>query len=147
MPPLHAEHFSTLQELTCLAWASCGVSAEQVRFLRTEGQPYLTAFRVDRVACSGYCILSNLYYARGLARTAQHFLATPVGADTRTNVINVHAPSGSHKLHDGQRNELLTNLLQSRSLNDAAYSVGHDRYIIGGDFNTGELTHARANDE
>ena len=109
----------------------------------------MTAFRVDRVACSGHRILSNLYRARGLERTAQHVLATPVAADTfaRIDVINVHAPSGSHKLHDGQRNELLTNLLQSRSLNDAAYSVGHDRYIIGGDFNTGELTHARANDD
>ena len=100
--PLHAEHFSTLQELTCLAWSSWGVSAEQVRFLRTEGQPYLTAFRVDRVACSGHCILSSLYRARGLERTAQHFLATLVAADTK---------------------------------------------LIGGDFNTGELTHARANDE
>ena len=114
MPPLHAEHFSTLQELECLAWASCGVSAEQVRFLRTEGQPYLTAFRVDRVACSGYCILSDLYYAKRLERTVLHVLATPVAADTRINVINVHAPSGSHKLLDSHRNELLTNLLQSK---------------------------------
>ena len=80
MLPINAEHISTLHTITCLAWESCGVSGEQVRFLQTEGQPCLTAFRVDRVACSGHHILSNLYRAHGLDRTAQHFLATPVGA-------------------------------------------------------------------
>ena len=77
-----------------------------------------------------------------LERTAQHFLVTPAdtGAEERINVINVHAPSGTLKLSDAQRKELLTNLLQSISLNDATRSVGHDNYIIAGDVNTGELT-------
>jgi hypothetical protein len=142
--PMEARHLDDLQDLTRLAWTRCGAAAEHVGFLQTIGKPYLTAYRTDRLTCSRYRILSHLYHAQGLERTAQHFLATPAGAgaEERINVINVHAPSGNKRLSDAQRNELLTSLLQSSSLNDAMKSVGHDRYIIAGDFNTGELTHA-----
>ena len=99
------------------------------------------SYRNYRVTCSGYRILRGLYTAKGPERTAQHFLATPAdtGAEEGTNVTNVHAPSGTLKLSDAQRNELITNLLQSTSLNDVTKSVGHDGSIIAGDFNTGEL--------
>ena len=113
--PMEAEHFTKLQALTREAWTSCGVAAEQVEFLQTVGLPYLTAYRKDRVMCSGYRILDDLYTAKGGVRTAQHFLATRVdtGAEESINVINVHAPSGTWKLTDAQRRTLLTNLLQS----------------------------------
>ena len=82
--------------------------------------------------CSGYQILSQLYSAQGMERTAQHFVATPVGtgAEESINVINVHAPSGTKKLSDTQRTMLVTSLLQSNSLSDATKFVGHDRYVI-----------------
>ena len=115
--PLEAEHLDELQNLTRLGGARCGAGTEHVEFLQTKEQPYLTAYRKDRVTCSRYCMLSDVYAARGLERTAQHFLATTAdtGAEEGTNVINVHAPSGTLKLTDAQRNELITNLLQSKS--------------------------------
>ena len=113
--PLAATHFDDLQDLTRKAWTCRGVAAEHVEILQTPGQPYLTAYRKDRATCSGYRILSHLYAARGSSRTAQHLLATPVdtGAEESINVINVHAPSGTTKLTDDQRTELVTQLLQS----------------------------------
>ena len=83
---------------------------------------------------------SNLYHAQGSERTAQHFLVTSAGtgAEESFNVINVHAPSGTKKLTSTQRTELVASLLQSTSFIDATKSVGNDRYIIGGDLNTGE---------
>ena len=78
--PLEAKRLDELQDLTRLVWTRCGAAAEHVEFLQTEEQPYLTAYRKDRVTCSRYCILSHLYDARGVERTAQHFLVTP--ADT-----------------------------------------------------------------
>ena len=105
----------------------------------------MTAYRKDRVACLRHRILSGLYLAQGLERTAQHFLATPAGtgAEEGINAINAHAPSGTQKLSYAQRNQLVTSLLQSPSLNDATKSVGHDRYVIAGDLNTGEVTLAQ----
>ena len=104
----------------------------------------MTAYLSDRVSCSGHHILSELYETRGGPRTAQHFLATPAGADPRqgTNIINAHAPSGSVKLTDPQRHMLFYKLLQSTSLRDASTSVGQDKLIIAGEFNTQEIKHS-----
>ena len=139
--PLKQQHFDDLKNLTRLAWTSCGAAAEHVEFLQTPRKPYLTAYRTDRVTCSHYQILSDLYPAQGQERTAQHFLVTPAGtsAAESSDVINVHAPSGTRKLLDSQRLKLVRSLLQSTSLNDATKSVGNDRSIIGGDLNTGEF--------
>ncbi len=143
--PLKQEYFDDLKDLTRGAWTSCGAAAEHVEFLQTPHKPYLTAYRTDRVRCSHYRILSDLYPAQGSERTAQHFLVTPAGtsAAESSNIINVHAPSGTKKLSDNQRKTLVTKLLQSTSLNDTTKSVGNDRSIIGGDFNTGELALAQ----
>ena len=139
--PLEEQNFDDLKHRTRQAWTSCGAAAEHVEFLQTPDKPYLTAYRTDRVTCSHYRILSDLYPAQGSERTAQHFLVTPAGtgAEESINVINVHAPSGTQRLSDKQRTDLVTSLLQSTSLNDTTKSVGNDRYIIGGDLNTGEL--------
>ena len=68
-----------------------------------------------------------------------NLLAHLVGSQgTAPPCRNGHAPSGRKRLTDHQRQDPLTRLLQSTSLIDATKSVGHDRYIIGGDLNTGE---------
>ena len=102
----------------------------------------MTVYLKDCVSCSGYQIWKDLYYGKGLPRTAQHLLATPAGAYSggSSNIINVHAPSGGRPLTDPQRTELVKTLLQSSSLKDDTTSVGKDNYIIAGDFNTKELT-------
>jgi hypothetical protein len=138
--PLSEQHFNDLKYITSQAWISFGAAAEHVEFFQTPGKPYLTAYRTDHVTCEHYSMLSNLYDAQRSERTAQHFLVTPAGtgAEESINVINVHAPSGTKKLTATQRTELVGSLLQSTSLIDATKSVGNDRYIIGGDLNTGE---------
>ena len=75
--PLKAQHLDDLQNLTRLAWTSCGAAAEHVKFLSTPGQPYLTAYRKDRVTCSRYRILSHLYSAQGLERLTDIHLGRP----------------------------------------------------------------------
>ncbi len=75
--PLSEQHFNDLKDITSQAWISFGAAAEHVEFLQTPGQPYLTAYRTDRVTCEHYSMLSNLYNAQGSERTAQHFLLKP----------------------------------------------------------------------
>ena len=104
----------------------------------------MTAYLSDHVSCSGHHILSDLYETRGGPRTVQHFLATLAGADPweGSNMVNVHAPSGSIKLTDPQRHTLSKKLLQSTSLRDASTSVGQDKLMTAGDFNTQEIKHS-----
>ena len=59
------------------------------------------------------------------------------------NVVNVHAPSGTPKLTDAQRFQLLKNLLQSSSRTKANKSIGEGRFLIGGDMNSNEITLTR----
>ena len=44
---LEAKHVEALQDATHQSWISCGVAAEHVKFLHTEGQPYMTAYLKD----------------------------------------------------------------------------------------------------
>ena len=59
------------------------------------GAPYITAYDVKRVQCSGHRILTDLYPAEAQPRTAQAFLCCGPGECT-VDVINVHAPSGNN---------------------------------------------------
>ena len=137
--PLSEQHFNYLKDIIRQAWIPFGAAAEHVEFLQTPGEPYLTAYRTDRVTCEHYSMLSNLYDAQGSERTAQHFLLKPAtSSEDSINVINVHAPSGTKRLTATQRATLVRSLLQTTSLIDDTKSVGNDRYIIGGDLNTGE---------
>jgi len=138
--PLSEQHFNDLKDITRQAWISFGAAAKHVEFLQTPGEPYLTAYRTDRVTCEHYSMLSDLYDAQGSERTAQHFLLKPAtSTEDSINVINVHAPSGTkRRLTDTQRAKLVGSLLQTTSLIDDTKSVGNDSYIIGGDLNTGE---------
>jgi hypothetical protein len=85
--------------------------------------------------CSDHRILHDLYYTGGQPRTAQTIVCSfPVGRST--DVVNVHAPSGSQTLTDSQRQTLLTNLLQSNSRARPGRTIGNANFLIGGDMNT-----------
>ena len=68
------------------------------------------------------------------------------------NINNVHAPFGKPKLKDGQRKQLITNLLRSNSMSIPGHTIGMTRFLIGGDMNTdpyrlsGLLRSCRQND-
>ena len=88
--------------------------------------------------CSDHRILHDLYYTGGQPRTAQTIVCSfPVGRST--DVVNVHAPSGSQTLTDSQRQTLLTNLLQSNSRTRPGRTSGDRNFLIGGDINTSSL--------
>ena len=54
-------------------------------------------------------------------------------------VVNVHAPSGDLKLKNWQRQQLLTNVLQSSSQATPGASTGNAHFLIAGDMNTKNL--------
>ena len=71
-------------------------------------------------------------------RTAQAFLCTMPGEgdEEGIDVVNVHAPSGTPKLTDAQRFQLIRNLLQSSSMTTANRPINEESFLIGGDMNT-----------
>ena len=73
---------------------------------------------------------------------AQAFLCTMPGEgdEEGIDVVNVHAPSGTPKLTDTQRFQLIQNLLQSSSTTRANRLTGEGSWLIGGDMNTKEVT-------
>ena len=85
--------------------------------------------------CSDHRILHDLYYTGGQPRTAQTIVCSFPGGRS-TDVVNVHAPSGSQTLTDSQRQTLLTNLLQSNSRAEPGRTIGNANFLIGGDMNT-----------
>ena len=72
---------------------------------------------------------------------AQAFLCTIPGESDEEgiDVVNVHAPSGTPKLTDAQRFQLIGNLLQSSSMTRANRPIGEGRFLIGGDMNTKQV--------
>ena len=108
----------------------------ELRSMFQAGAPYMTVYQDGPLQCSCHRILNDIYYARGLPRTAQTFLCRGPGNVT-IDVINVHAPSPTTMtLKDHQRATLLTNLLQSDSKSMPGRAVGSARFLIGGDMNT-----------
>ena len=85
-------------------------------------------------------ILKKVYNAPGHRRMAQAFLCTMPGEgdEEGIDVVNVHALSGTPKLTDAQRFQLIRNLLQSSSMTRANKPIGEGRFLIGGDMNTTE---------
>ena len=85
----------------------------------------------------------------GTGRMAQAFLCTMPGDtdEEGIDVVNVHAPSGTPKLTDAQRFQLMENLLQSSSRAKANRFIGEGRFLIGGDMNSTEITLTRILDQ
>ena len=138
MQPMTSPQIKYMMQTFRDAWRA------DISILHEEGEPYLTAWDGNLCSCKHGRILRNLYKASGMPRTAQAFVCTMPGEtdDLGIDVINVHAPSGTPKLKDNQRYTLFRNLLQSSSKLPTK-TIGKVKFIIGGDFNTSELTLGR----
>ena len=133
--PLTKDNMQQVADQTKAAWRNSAIGNVKLDSMFEVGKPYLTVYDVSQVQCSGHRILEDLYLAHGQPRTAQAFLCRGPHDDT-VDIINVHAPSGSRKLNDEQRTELITNLLQSNSQSMPGHTIGSARFLIGGDMNT-----------
>ncbi len=118
-------------------WLQDDAATEHIHLccMFTTGEPYMTIYIDGPIRCTDHRILHNLYYAGEQTRTAQAFVCSFPGGES-TEVINVHAPSGSQTLTDSQRQTLLTNLLQSNSRTEPGRTIGNANFLIGGDMNT-----------
>ena len=145
--PLPDDVIPRLQDAIESAWREAALATEQglasegLAFAHPSGEPYLSAWRPERIDCRHHELLTGLYPASGESRTAQMFLVTAPGEkdEEGINVINVHAPSGGNRLTDSKRRQLMQAMLQSTSLRDKGQLLGHDAFIIGGDMNTEEF--------
>ena len=134
--PLDSDQMQKVADAAILAWKDAATEHIQLRSMFTTGAPYITLYINGPIQCSEHRILRNLYQARdGLPRTAQAFVCSS-GSGESMDVINVHAPSGSCKLKDKQRTDLLTNVLQSSSNATPGVSIGRSKFLLGGDMNT-----------
>ena len=140
--PMTSEEMSAMADAMRMAWETAATERPVIRSLFEEDAPYLTIWDDNRCKCTHGRILNNVYHVPGHQRTAQAFLCTfPGESDEKgIDVVNVHAPSGSPKLKDAQRRQLIENLLQSNSMTRANRPIGEGRFLIGGDMNTTEVT-------
>lgn len=111
--PLTKDNMQQVADQTKEAWHNSAIGNVKLDSMFEVGKPYLTVYDVRQVQCSGHRILEDVYHAQGQPRTAQAFLCRGPHGDT-VDIINVHAPSGSRKLNDVQRTQLIANLLQSK---------------------------------
>ena len=113
--------------------------------------PYMTIYDSQKCTCRCSTILHDVYKPKvNEPRTAQHMLfqwnkdTSDIRNPEVLEIVNVHAPSGRNQrqLTDPNRRELIFNLLQRRSLEYPAITLGHKNFLIGGDMNTppGTLT-------
>ena len=117
--------------------------------LYAKDTPYMIIYNDKKCICTKNTTLHNLYKNKdNEPRTAQHMLFEPrtgaIGNLELVEIVSVHAPSGSkgRQLTDANRKELISNILQSESLENPATTIGHKNFLIGGDMNTapGTLT-------
>ena len=134
--PLSEEQMQQVATRSMSAWQDAATEHIQLRSMFTTGSPYMTVYIDGPIQCSDHRILHKLYSAAGEARDAQTFVCTLFDHES-VDMVNVHAPSGKHKLQDKQRRELLTNLLQSNSQAKPGSTIGQAHFVMGGDMNTG----------
>ena len=142
-----AKHPMTMEEMSAMAqamreaWEGAATEHPVISFLFEDDAPYLTIWDDSRCNCTHGRILEKVYYVPGHRRTAQAFLCTMPGDtdEEGIDVVNVHAPSGTPKLTDEQRFQLVQNLLQSSSRSKANRSIGESKFLLGGDMNTDEM--------
>ena len=145
--PLDAEQMDAVFGIVREAWEQGDAAATEhcLQGYHVVGEPYMTVFRSDLVACSDFRMLHGLYWAGSQPRSAQHFLVRQhateqLRGDDGIDVVNVHAPSGTATLKDSQRRQLLRTLMTTTSLRRSGGTLGFARFIIGGDMNSSELT-------
>ena len=111
------------------AWEEAATEHPAISFLFEDDAPYLTIWDANLCKCTHERIVENVYNVRGHRRTAQAFLCTMPGDtdEEGIDVVNVHAPSGTPKLTDAQRFQLIENLLQSSSRTKANRPIGEGR--------------------
>ena len=133
--PLSVEQMQQVADKSISAWRDAATEHAELRSMFTTGAPYMTIYIYCPFHCSNQKILCDLYHAGGEPRTAQAFVLSGPGRES-IDVINIHAPSGTKKLTDAQRRQLLTKLLQSNSQARPGLSIGNVHFLIGGDMNT-----------
>ena len=138
--PMTMGEMSAMAHAMGAAWEEAATERTAISFLFEADAPYLTIWDDNRCKCTHGRILKNVYHVPGHRRTAQAFLCTMPGEcdEEGIDVVNVHAPSGSPKLTDAQRLQLMRNLLQSSSM-VTHRPIGEGRFLIGGDMNTDEI--------
>ena len=141
MSPMTREQMSAMAHAMRKAWEKAATEHPAISFLLEDDAPYLTIWDDNRCKCTHGRILKNVYNVPGHRRMAQAFLCTIPGESDEEgiDVVTVHAPSGSPKLTDPQRFQLIQNLLQSSSMTRANRPIGEGRFLIGGDMNTREI--------
>ena len=136
------EQMSAMTDAMRKAWEDAATERPAISFLFKDDAPYLTIWDDNRCKCTHGRILKNVYNVPGHRRMAQAFLCTIPGESDEEgiDVVNVHAPSGTPRLTDAQRFQLIRNLLQSSSKTRANRPIGEGRFVIGGDMNTEEVS-------
>ena len=139
--PMTSEQVSDMVDAMRKAWEEAATKHPAISFLFEDDAPYLTIWDGNRCKCTHGRILRNVYHVTGHQRTAQAFLSTMPGESDEEgiDVVNVHAPSGTPKLTDAQRFQVIRNLLQSSSMTRVNRLIGKGRFIIRGDMNTDEI--------
>ena len=116
--PLDSGQMQKVADAAILAWKVAATEHIQLCSMFAKGAPYLTVYIDGPIQCSKHRILRDLYTtAHGEPRTAQTFVCTLPSGDSM-DVLNVHAASGTgnkRRLRDLQRQQLVTDLLQSSS--------------------------------
>ena len=141
MSPMTREQMSAMAHAMRKAWEEAATERPAISFLFEDDAPYLTIWDDNRCKCTHGRILQNVYNVPGHRRMAQAFLCTIPGESDEEgiDVVNVHAPSGTPKLTDRQRFQLIRTLLQSSSMTRANRPIGEGRFLFGGDMNTDEI--------
>ena len=149
MSPMTVDEMSVIVQAMREAWEEAATEHPAISFHFEDDAPYLTIWDANLCKCTHERILENVYNVPGHRRKAQAFLCTMPGDtdEEGIDVVNVHAPSGTLKLTDVQRFQLMKNLLQSSSRTKANRSIGEGRFLIGGDMNSKEITLNRILDE
>ena len=133
---LNADQMVEVSNQCMQSWTASAAQAQDLCCMFETGAPYMSIYNKSKIQCSCHRIIHDLYYAQGQPRTAQAFLCCGPG-DVTIDIINIHAPSGKIKLTNQQRQTMLSKLLQTDSKSIPGYTVGHARFLIGGDMNYG----------
>ncbi len=78
------------------AWNEAATEHFELQSMFEVGAPYMTIYKDGPIQCFHHRILTDVYNAKGLPRTAQTFLCCDPG-DDRFDLINVRAPSPGKK--------------------------------------------------
>ena len=142
MFPMTRDQMSEMAQTMTEAWELAATEHPEISALFEDDAPYLTLWDANLCRCTHGRILQDVYDVTGHRRTAQAFLCTMPGDtdEDGIDVVNVHAPSGTTKLTDCQRLQLIERLLQSSSSTNANKPIREGRFLVGGDMNATSLT-------